>query len=147
MPQVCIGFQKRKRDRVVDSRTDALFFQSSDNSRSMADADNIQMIDMSSIREYFGRLDDAAQSVIIQFRYCTPSVCPWFEISQFNVENCRLHTVEPAVHSFEFMIIFFNPAMIGVHAGFFSQVIVIRENGASITVCSQVFPWEETETG
>src|SRR3990170_7258288 len=105
------------------------------------------MIYMSYTRESFWYHNNISKHFIILLGYLSSPFIPLSEVSQFNIKNCRLQTVETTVNSFKFMVIFIHSAMVGKHPRLLRYFIIISYKGPSISISSKIFPGKETETG
>src|SRR5687767_13098061 len=79
------------------------------------------------------------KSLIIKSGCFLPGSYIFIQMLQFDIKDCSLYGVEPAVTSHYIMIIFFTLAMVSDHFHPVGQRVVISKNRATVPKSAEVF--------
>ncbi len=86
--------------------------------------------------ERYGDFAVAGKCFIIKISHGSSGSNVFIKMFQFNIENCGLQSIKPAVAAHHFIIISFSLAVVGNHPQFCCQFIIIGENGPAVTIAA-----------
>src|SRR5438105_3817377 len=99
------------------------------------------MIDSAYVIEFSWR-DNAGSGEQLVVRIGKPAspFSPLFQVLQLDRQNGRLQAVQSAVHALDYMVVLVHPAVVSKHPGLQRQCIIVSDDGAAITVGTEIFP-------
>ena len=113
-------------------------------------ADHVEVVDSPGPSRLMGNGDAAggeAKQLLIAIGNVPALFIPFLEMLELQSQDAGLNRIQPAVVSFEFVIILLRLPVVAQHPDFLCKLFIVGRNRARFSASAQVFSWIEAKCG
>jgi hypothetical protein len=108
--------------------------------------DHVEVVHRLNVLDFEWGNDPAVLQVfVIERGIPSPSLVPLRKVLQLHTEDGGLESIEPAVHPFHVMVVFFNPSVVREHSCPDRPFVVAGDDRPAVSIGAQVLAGIETE--